>query len=113
MKTTTSTTTDRTEIKSAGFTTTIEEFKNWSIMSVRDCCIRNGYYTCGTNEDYDHMLSWVTRLYPNTENIYFIAKDIYDHSDWKGYDDYSQIEKIQSIMFNLKNEAVHSTYEIF
>ena len=49
------------------------------------------------------MLNWVGRLYPNTENLYFIAEDIQKHSD---------DQTITNIMFCLEQEAVTTTFEI-
>ena len=43
-------------------------------------CIDHDYYVCGTNEDYEHMLNWIDRLYPNPVNMYFIAEDIRKNS---------------------------------
>ena len=81
----------------------IEEMRQWSVDSVRSACIRNNLYTRGDNEAYAHMFSWVSRLYPNEENLYFIAKDIYDHSD---------DQTITNVMFILANEAVTYTFLI-
>lgn len=81
----------------------IEEIKRWSADSVRKVCIENNLYTAGDNEEYGHMLDWVGRLYPNTENIYFIADDIYRHSE---------NQTISNIMFVLANYAVITCYEI-
>lgn len=77
--------------------------RRWSGMSVRQTCIKHDLYTCGDNEDYEHMLNWVERLYPNTENLYFIAEDIQKHSD---------DQTITNIMFCLEQEAVTTTFEI-
>lgn len=82
---------------------TIKEFKFWSSDKVKAVCIIHGLYTKGTNEDYEHMLSWVDRFYPNTENIYSIAEDIAAHSSDR---------PLASIMYALANEAVTTTYEI-
>lgn len=75
----------------------------WSISSVRDMCIKNNLYICGDNDEYEHMLSLVRRLYPNVENIYFIAKDICKHS---------MEQTITNVMYMLENEAVTTTFEI-
>ncbi len=81
----------------------IEINRTWNIDSVRNTCIKNSLYTQGTSEEYEHMLSWVKRLYPNTENLYFIANDIMNHSEE---------QTITNIMFLLEREAVTTTYEI-
>lgn len=84
-------------------TPNIKENRFWSVESVRQACINNDLYTCGDNEEYEHMLSWVKRLYPNTENLYFIAKNIQQHSG---------DQTISNIMFILEKEAVTTTFEI-
>lgn len=75
----------------------------WSGMSVRQTCIKHDLYTCGDNEDYEHMLNWVERLYPNTENLYFIAEDIQKHS---------KDQTVTNIMYLLEKDAVTTTFEI-
>ena len=72
-------------------------------MSVRQTCIKHDLYTCGDNEDYEHMLNWVERLYPNTENLYFIAEDIQKHS---------KDQTVTNVMFLLERDAVMTTFEI-
>lgn len=84
-------------------TPNIKESRFWSMESVRSACIRNNLYTGGDCKEYDHMLNWVSRLYPNTENLYFIAKDIKEHSNY---------QTISNVMFILENEAVTTTFEI-
>ena len=85
-------------------TPNIQVTRQWSAASVRNVCIENNYYTCGDNEDYEHMLNWVERLYPNTDNMYFIAQDIAKHSA----DDLP----ISSIMFQLERSAVSTFFQI-
>ena len=75
----------------------------WSAGSVRHTCIKNHLYTAGDSEEYEHMLSWVDRLYPNTENLYFIAENIQKHSNG---------QSITNVMFLLEKDAVTTTFEI-
>lgn len=77
--------------------------RQWSRYTVRQTCIKNDLYTCGDNEEYDHMLSWVERLYPNTENLYFIAEDIQKHS---------KDQTVTNVMFLLEKDAVTTTFEV-
>ena len=81
----------------------ITENKHWSPASVRKACIDNDLYTRGDNEDYEHMLDWVRRLYPNTENLYFIAEDIVKHS---------KDQTVTNVMYILANNAVITSFEI-
>ena len=77
--------------------------RRWSGMSVRQTCIKHDLYTCGDNENYEHMLNWVERLYTNTENLYFIAEDIQKHS---------KDQTVTNVMFLLERDAVMTTFEI-
>lgn len=90
-------------IKEAGKTLEITSKRFWTRGSVRSACVNNNLYTGGDNEEYEHMLDWVDRMYPNTENLYFIAKNIYCHS---------ADQTITNIMFILEQEAIYTTYEI-
>lgn len=47
-------------------------------MKIMQLCIKKNYYTCGSNEHYNLMLSNCDAGYVNSE---FIAYDIYFHSD--------------------------------
>lgn len=77
--------------------------RKWSLKSVREACIKNNLYTCGDCEEYDHMLNWVERLYPSTENMYFIANDIVEHSE---------DQTISNVMFILEKDAINTFFEI-
>ena len=77
--------------------------REWNSIDVRAACIRNDLYACGDNEEYDNMLTLVDELEPTTENIYLVAKDIYDHS---------RNQTITNIMFILEREAVDTFYYI-
>ena len=81
----------------------VDAFRKWSNSSVRKMCVEHELYTNGCNEDYDHMLSWVDRLYPNYENMLFIAEDIVKHSEEAD---------LANIMFLLEREAVTTFFEI-
>lgn len=84
-------------------TPNIKTNRSWTRHTVRQTCIKHELYTCGDNEDYEHMLNWVSRLYPNTENMYFIAEDIQKHS---------KDQTITNVMFLLEKDAVMTTFEI-
>lgn len=77
--------------------------RTWTAGTVQQACINNDLYTAGDNEDYEHMLSWVRRLYPDTENLYFVAEDIVKHS---------KDQTVTNVMFILEQEAVTTTFEI-
>ena len=81
----------------------ITKTESWSFESVRQCCIKNGFYTSGTNEDYFTMLRNVEILNPTTENIYNIAKDICAHSVG---------QNVENVMFCLAADAIHTFYDV-
>ena len=81
----------------------ITSARRWTSTDVRGACIRNNLYTRGDNEDYEAMLNSVDKLDPTPENIYQVAKDIYDHS---------KNQAITNIMFILERETVYTFYFI-
>lgn len=81
----------------------VKEIKMWSAASVRQACIDCDLYTNGDNEEYEAMLSLVSRLYPDTESIRRIAADIVEHSE---------DQTVSNVMSILANEAVSTIYEI-
>ena len=84
-------------------TPTITTKRQWCANDVYTVCVRNGLYTCGDNEEYDAMLNSIDELEPTPENIYQVAKDIYDHS---------KNQTITNIMFSLEKVAVNTFYYI-
>lgn len=50
---------------------------------VWNLCVKNGWYTCGSNSEYNTMLSGCNEGWTKEQ----IAKDIYIHSDNVEYDD--------------------------
>lgn len=79
----------------------ITSTRQWSADDVYIACVRNNLYTCGNNEEYDAMLNSISGLEPTPENIYQVAKDIYDHS---------KNQTITNIMFILEKVAVNTFY---
>lgn len=75
----------------------------WSASAVRVMCIKHEWYTRGDNEAYAKMLGFVDDNEPTTENIYRVAKDIFEHSVFEGGD-------IDSIMFTVQDETVKRFY---
>lgn len=75
----------------------------WSHSSVYTTCVCHNLYTRGDNEEYDAMLNSIDKLEPTPENIYQVAKDIYDHS---------KDQTITNIMFILEHDAVYTFYYV-
>jgi len=57
------------------------------------------------------MLDYVRDTKPTIENIFTVAKDIYDHSDFDSRFD-TEDEVVEAIMFTLNREAIVTSYFI-
>ena len=79
----------------------IEVTEAWYADGVRAVCVKQGFYTCGTCSDYDHMLNMVNDTEPTPTNLYRVARDICEHSDG---------QTIENIMFILSRDAVDRFY---
>lgn len=91
----------------------INERKTWNADRVRSMCIKNDYYTRGSNVEYRDMLETVDTMKPTTDNIYMIALDISKHSAMERYGyRWNDAEAIEGVMFNLVNDCVYTFYEI-
>ena len=78
---------------------------------VREMCIRNQYYTSGTNEEYDKMFQKCQLDY----SILEIAKDIFEHTDINLHMyqvGCSERELLESICFNLINDCTYTLVDI-
>ncbi len=54
---------------------------------LRSLCCRFGWYTCGNNESYCNLLSFVKGKDISTDDIVEISTDIIEHSDNVRVDD--------------------------
>ena len=84
----------------------VKEVCKWTSNDVRELCIREHYYTCGSCFDYSTMLEFVSENEPTAENMYDVAQDIYEHSG-----DGDNVD-LENIMFLLSRETVYRFYEI-
>ena len=71
----------------------------WNSNSVREVCIKFGWYTRGNNYDYSQLLDFVDSHKPTDRNICKVVEDIFNHSDHEGRD-------IESIAYCLGKFAV-------
>lgn len=60
-----------------------KEIRTLTAYNLRELCIRQNWYTCGDNDEYEHLLYDLAANKPNltTEDIIEIAEDIVAHSD--------------------------------
>ena len=94
----------------------IKEIKRIDTDKLRNICINNNWYTRGTNSDYMNMFKMCEKDNISTNQLYKIAKDIYEHTDIEsatnGCDaDYSDDENILNMMIYV-NDASYVFYEI-
>lgn len=80
----------------------IETIRKWSASDIRTLCIRNDYYTYGTNEDYESLFDFIRNNEPSLENVYHVAMDIVRHSNLDSYGQ-TETENIESVMFGVGN----------
>ena len=71
----------------------------WNSNSVRETCIKFGWYTCGNCTDYHKMLDFVDSHKPTDNNISKVVEDIFNHSNQEGRD-------LESIAYCLGKFAV-------
>ena len=58
----------------------------WNRNSVRETCIKFGWYTCGDCTDYNKMMGFVETHKPTDRNIDRVVEDIFNHSDPEDHD---------------------------
>lgn len=94
----------------------MKEIRKIDNMKVRAMCIKDSYYTSGTNEDYENLLFNLCEKDNITlDDIEEIASDILVHSVWekkaRAYG-YSYDELLTDVMTNLINECCMSFIEL-
>lgn len=87
-----------------------KESIHWDSWKVRDLCIEYDYYSCGTLEDYDHMLDFVRTHKPTNKNLQKVAEDIVLNSDMSYYGQ-TFAENVSSVMFELSTKTVNRFYD--
>ena len=65
-----------------------KEIRTLTANNLRNLCIRQNWYTCGDNAEYEHLLYDLaaSKSHLTTQDIIKIAEDIAAHSDLQ--DDY-------------------------
>lgn len=89
----------------------IRENRHIDTDKVRATCIRNGYYTQGTNEEYSKMFQKCGLNY----GILAIATDILDHSDQKRIEFETAMNRkeiLETICFDLINNCSYTTVSL-
>ena len=84
---------------------------------VRSICIKNNWYTRGTNEQYENLLvnivGWGDTV-ATDELLTKVAQDIMEHSDMR-YDKYNctEEEMLVAVVFELANYACTTYVEYY
>lgn len=94
----------------------IKEIKRINTDKLRNMCANNNWYTVGTSEDYIKMFKMCEKDNITTNQLYKIAKDIYEHTNVdnakQGCDSgYSDNESILNMMIYV-NDCSYTFYEI-
>lgn len=82
----------------------IRVIRRWDVQAVRQVCIDNDLYTCGSNEQYENLLSWIPHSEPTPYQLYAFAENICKHSE---------DQTITNIMYLLEKYAVITTFELY
>lgn len=85
---------------------------------VRALCIKENWYTCGTNEEYSKMLAHcrVTGRGKQDQflkDLFEVASDIYNHSEIDlTMTGSTELEYISDIMYAISNECISRVYYV-
>lgn len=90
---------------------TIIETRTLSMDDLRELCIKNNYYTEGTNDEYDRFLTSVKGVEITKDKIYYLAVNIFTHSDIED-NGLSTDEIVASIMYNIA-EICHTVFTVY
>ena len=93
---------------------TIHEERRISASAIRSICIKNDWYTHGTNGEYESMMKIAENGNATKEHIFCTALDIVNHSDMEHYynSGYSKDEVIANVMCYISNDALRISYTI-
>lgn len=86
----------------------ITESRWWCYRNVIDLCVKNNFYTCGCNREYEYMLDFVREHEPTVQNLYKVANDILSHSNDEANNNYV----VTDIMMLLEKNTVLIDYFI-
>lgn len=95
---------------------TIKEIKRMDDDKLRSMCVKSNWYTAGTNEDYINMFKMCKKDNITTNQLFKIAKDIYEHTDVDRAEqgcsnDCSDMDNILNMMLYV-NDCTYVFYEV-
>lgn len=102
--------------RKAGNNMKIKEIKRIDTDKLRSMCIKNNWYTKGTTSDYNNMFKLCQKDNITTNQLYKIAKDIYERTNLDTAkegcsNDYSDNENILNMMIYV-NDCSYVFYEM-
>lgn len=77
--------------------------RTWESYNIRDLCVKQNWYTRGTNKEYTKMLNSIDKKKPTLGNMTKIAQDIVDHSE-EGLD-------VPTVLFYLERDVVFTYFK--
>lgn len=87
----------------------ITKKESWSRDALYTLCNKEKWYTGGSNEEYEALLSMPDEMEPTDSNIFLAARDIAENSpDYDANDP----EDIAGIMFMIRKFTVNTFYQI-
>ncbi len=87
----------------------ITKEETWSRDALYALCNKEKWYTGGSNEDYEELLSMPDEMEPTDSNIFLAARDIAQHTP--DYDPNAP-EDVANIMFMIRRYAVSTFYTL-
>ena len=93
----------------------IKETRTITSNEVRSLCIKNEYYTCGTCNEYENMLSMCHYKEATTELLLKVAQDIWEHSSQERilYQcGCTEKEILENLLYGLINDCCYTTVDI-
>lgn len=84
----------------------ITAFRNWSPDRMRKLCCEQGWFTCGTNKQYDEMMDYVRAHNASYEDMAVVASMIIENSNNAYFADYDDEGLIAHIMYWIEKEVV-------
>lgn len=87
----------------------ITKEESWSRDALYALCNKEKWYTTGSNQQYEELLSMTDEMEPTDGNIFLAARDIAEHSP--DYDP-NDPEEIQNIMFMIRKFTVDVFYTV-
>lgn len=86
-----------------------KEIRRTTFERLRNLCIKENWYTDGSNEEYSEMLSKAAKISNlTTDDIVEIATDIYSHTDSLNITDK---DEFCNVMFKIASEACYTIFE--